>query len=69
MVEIRRRFIAEGIRSQMIMQVHDEVVIDTLNSELEAVKRIVKEAMESVAELRVPLIAEVNSGDTWLAAH
>jgi DNA polymerase-1 len=69
MVEIRRRFIAEGIRSQMIMQVHDEVVIDTLNSELEAVKRIVKEAMESVAELRVPLIAEVNSGDNWLAAH
>jgi DNA polymerase-1 len=69
MVEIRRRFKAEGIRSQMIMQVHDEVVIDTLNSELEAVKRIVKEAMESVAELRVPLIAEVNSGDTWLAAH
>ena len=53
----------------MIMQVHDEVVIDTLNSELEAVKRIVKEAMESVAELRVPLIAEVNSGENWLIAH
>ena len=53
----------------MIMQVHDEVVIDTLNSEVEAVKRIVKEAMEGVAELRVPLIAEVNSADNWLAAH
>jgi DNA polymerase-1 len=69
MVEIRRRFKAEGIRSQMIMQVHDEVVIDTLNSELEAVKRIVKEAMESVVELRVPLVADVNSGATWLEAH
>ena len=69
MVEIRRRFKAEGICSQMIMQVHDEVVIDTLNSELEAVKRIVKEAMESVAELRVPLVADVNSGATWLEAH
>lgn len=69
MVEIYRRFKAEGIRSRMIMQVHDEVVIDTLNSELEAVKRIVKEAMESVAELRVPLIAEVNSGENWLIAH
>ena len=69
MVEIRRRFVAEGIRSKMIMQVHDEVVIDTLRTELEAVKRIVKEAMESVAVLRVPLIAEVNSGDSWLAAH
>ena len=69
MVEIYRRFKAEGIRSKMIMQVHDEVVIDTLNEELESVKRIVKEAMESVAVLRVPLIAEVNSASNWLDAH
>ena len=69
MAEIRRRFVAEGIGSKMIMQVHDEVVIDTLRSELDRVKAIVKEAMESVATLRVPLIAEVNSADNWLAAH
>ena len=69
MVEIYRRFKAEGIRSKMIMQVHDEVVIDTLNEELDSVKRIVKEAMESVAVLRVPLVAEVNSASTWLDAH
>ena len=69
MVEIYRRFEAEGIRSKMIMQVHDEVVVDTLNEELESVKRIVKEAMESVASLRVPLIAEVNSASNWLDAH
>ncbi len=69
MVEIYRRFQLEGIRSKMIMQVHDEVVIDTLNEELDRVKRIVKEAMESVAELRVPLIAEVNSAANWLDAH
>ena len=69
MVEIYRRFQLEGIRSKMIMQVHDEVVIDTLKEELESVKRIVKEAMESVAVLRVPLIAEVNSASNWLDAH
>lgn len=69
MAEIARRFKAEGIRSRMILQVHDEVVIDTLLSEIDAVKRIVREAMESVATLRVPLIAEVNSADNWLAAH
>ena len=69
MIEIRRRFKQEGICSKMIMQVHDEVVIDTLLSELDAVKRIVKEAMESVATLQIPLTAEVNSGETWLAAH
>ena len=69
MVEIARRFKHEGIRSKMIMQVHDEVVIDTLLSELDAVKRIVKEAMESVAKLSIPLIAEVNSANNWLDAH
>ena len=69
MVEIYRRFNAEGIRSKMIMQVHDEVVIDTLVSELDAVKRIVKESMEAVASLSVPLIAEVNSAENWLGAH
>ena len=69
MIEIRRRFKQEGICSKMIMQVHDEVVIDTLLSELDAVKCIVKEAMESVATLQIPLTAEVNSGETWLAAH
>lgn len=69
MAEIYRRFSEEGIRSKMILQVHDEVVIDTLRSELDAVCRIVKEAMEGVATLRVPLIAEVNSADDWLSAH
>jgi DNA polymerase-1 len=69
MAEIARRFKHEGIRSKMIMQVHDEVVIDTLLVELDSVKRIVKEAMESVAQLSIPLIAEVNSADNWLDAH
>lgn len=69
MVEIARRFKSEGIASKMIMQVHDEVVIDTLPHELDKVCRVVKEAMEAVAQLRVPLIAEVNSGDNWLKAH
>ena len=69
MVEISRRFKQEGIGSKMIMQVHDEVVIDTRLDELEKVKRIVKESMEGVATLQIPLIAEVNSGKSWLDAH
>ena len=48
---------------------HDEVVIDTLPHELDKVCCVVKEAMEAVAQLRVQLIAEVNSGDNWLEAH
>jgi DNA polymerase-1 len=69
MVQISRRFKQEGIGSKMIMQVHDEVVIDTRLDELERVKRIVKESMEGVATLQIPLIAEVNSGKSWLDAH
>ena len=69
MVEISRRFKEEGIQSKMIMQVHDEVVIDTIPAELERVCTLVREAMESVATLRVPLVADVNSGRNWLEAH
>ena len=69
MIEIHRRFKAEGIRSKMILQVHDEVVVDTLRSELEQVKRIVQESMEQAAALRVPLISDAGIGENWLQAH
>ena len=69
MVEIARRFKEEGIQSKMIMQVHDEVVIDTIPSELDKVCTLVRAAMESVALLKVPLVADVNSGKNWLEAH
>ena len=69
MVEIARRFREEGIQSKMIMQVHDEVVIDTIPAELDKVCALVGEAMESVASLKVPLVADVNSGKNWLEAH
>ena len=69
MIEIFRRFREEGIRSKMILQVHDEVVVDTLRTELDDVKRIVKESMEQVAQLRVPLISDAGIGTTWLEAH
>ena len=69
MVEIHRRFRAEGIRSQMILQVHDEVIVDMLREEQEAVIRIVREAMEGVAKLSVPLISEAGVGENWLQAH
>lgn len=69
MVEVHRRFKAEGIRSQVILQVHDELVIDLLRSEEERVKRIVVEAMEGVAQLKVHLTAEAGVGQNWLDAH
>lgn len=69
MIEIRRRFREEGIRSKMILQVHDEVIVDLIVSEREAVERIVKESMEGVAQLRVPLISDMGVGTNWLEAH
>ncbi len=69
MVEIYRRFREEGIRSKMILQVHDEVIVDMLREEQDAVIRIVREAMEGVAQLSVPLISEAGVGENWLEAH
>ena len=69
MVEVHRRFRAEGVRSRVILQVHDELVIDMLREEQEQVVRIVCEAMEGAAKLRVPLTAEAGMGENWLEAH
>jgi DNA polymerase-1 len=69
MIEIRRRFREEGIRSQMILQVHDEVIVDMLREESDKVISIVREAMEGVVQLRVPLISDTGTGQNWLEAH
>ena len=63
-----RRFREEGIRSKVILQVHDELVVDMLRSEQERVIAIVAEAMESAA-LRVRLVVDCGVGDNWLEAH
>lgn len=49
----------------MIMQVHDELVIEVVKSELETVKKLVKEAMELNQPLSVPLVVDVNVGESW----
>ena len=69
MIAVHRRLQSEGLQSKMILQVHDEVVIDTLRSEQEQVERILHSEMEHAAQLSVPLIVECGSGDDWLAAH
>ena len=69
MIEVSRRFAAEGIRSKVILQVHDELVVDLLREEQERVTRIVTEAMESAARLRVRLVVECGVGKNWLEAH
>ena len=69
MINVHRRFAAEGIRSRVILQVHDELVVDMLRSEQEPVTAIVTECMESAAQLKVRLIADAGVGGNWLEAH
>ncbi len=69
MVRIARRFAEEGIRSKMILQVHDELNFSVLPEEKEQVERIVIEEMQNAYPLRVPLVADSGWGTNWLEAH
>ena len=53
----------------MILQVHDELVFDVHKSELEIVKDIVLDRMQSAMSLDVPVVVEINTGKNWLEAH
>ncbi len=69
MVRVARRFKEEGIRSKMILQVHDELNFSVLPEEAQRVRDIVIEEMEHACTLSVPLIADCGIGDNWLEAH
>lgn len=69
MNRIYREFERQGIRSKVILQVHDELVVDMLRSEQEQVTAIVREAMEGAAELKVRLEVDCGIGENWLEAH
>ena len=69
MVRIYNRFEQEGLRSKMILQVHDELNFNVYIDEIEKVCKIVKEEMENAYKLKVPLIADSGIGKNWLEAH
>lgn len=69
MIRISRRFKAEGIKSKMILQVHDELNFSVLPEEKEKVERIVLEEMQNAYPLSVPLVADCGWGANWLEAH
>lgn len=68
MVNIYKKLKEENLKSKLVLQVHDELIIDALKSELARVKEILKNEMENAAKLKVPLIADMNVGDTWYDA-
>ena len=69
MIRIHQRFKAEGIKSKMILQVHDELNFSVFPNEKERVEAIVLEEMQRAFPLTVPLVADSGFGDNWLEAH
>ncbi|GAA5234693.1 DNA polymerase I [Verticiella sediminum] len=69
MVAVQRWLETEGARSRLVMQVHDELVLEAVDDELDTVRRHVPDLMCTVAELKVPLVAEVGAGRNWEEAH
>ena len=69
MINVDRRISEAGLQSRMVLQIHDELVFDALREEVDVLQQIVKEEMENVIELSVPLTVECNYGNNWLEAH
>lgn len=68
MVEIYRELEKRNLKSKMLIQVHDELIFDVKNNELEEVKQIVQDIMENTYKLSVPLKVDINIGRDWYEA-
>ena len=69
MIAVDREMTKAGLKSKMVLQIHDELVFDAVPEEIDELKRIVVENMENVVKLSVPLTVECNYGKNWLEAH
>ena len=69
MINIHKRLINENWKSKMLLQVHDELVFDVHNTELDRIKPMIKEEMENAFKLDVPLEVDLGEGVSWLEAH
>ena len=69
MIQIQKDIEGQNLKGKMIMQVHDELVFDVPNNEVDTFKQIITERMTKAIELRVPIEVEIGEGSNWLAAH
>lgn len=69
MINVDKRITEAGLQSRMVLQIHDELMFDAVREEVKILEKIVKEEMENVIELSVPLTVECNYGNNWLEAH
>jgi DNA polymerase-1 len=68
MINVARRMAGDGLKSRLILQVHDELIVECPEDELDAVKPLLREEMEHVTSLSVPLVAETRAGKSWYDA-
>jgi len=69
MLVLHQELIRLGLRSKMVLQIHDELVVDVPRSELDQVVPLIRDVMENVVKLDVPLVVDIGVGNNWLEAH
>ncbi len=69
MIRVEHRLAQEGLQAQLVLQVHDELIVECPQEEADTVARLLTQEMEGVAQLAVPLTAEAKVGQTWAQAH
>ena len=68
MVRVDNRLINEGLKSKLILQVHDELIVEAYKDEVDKVKQILSEEMQGAMELNVPLKVDMSTGHSWYDA-
>jgi len=69
MINIRRAIRLKGLSSRLILQIHDELLFEVTLDETETMKQLVRQEMEKVIELKVPLTVSIGIGHSWAQAH
>ena len=69
MRRVQEELLNRGYQSKLMLQVHDELDFSVPENEVEEITRLVKEIMENVVELKVPLVVDVSAGSNWAQAH
>ena len=68
MINLDKALVEGKFKTKMLLQVHDEIILEVPKDELEAIEKLVKETMESAIELSVPLVVDESAGQTWYEA-
>ena len=69
MIKVQNRLKEEGLEGRLVLQVHDELIVECPEAEGEKIAKLLEEEMEQVVHLTVPLLAEAKAGKAWADAH